>query len=484
MRYTEPSTQFDKLPPNSIVAEQCLIASMMLDRDIIDQVIEMFPGSEVFYLTDHLIIYDIIAELHGKGRPVDGVIIREMLVKRDQLEEVGGTAYIAELLNTVPSSAHWQAYADTVLEKYRWREIISAANEAIRTAYSPGGIEPEEVATTAAVKFESVRDTGGSDPTITLYEAVTESVKSMRGGKPRRLPTGLNEGDSTLTSPESQESFDGVSGGFPFRQMTIVGGRPGSGKSAFVKSNLIAFAKAGWRVGIVTIEEDRLKLGDNALSHEGPVQNWKLQRSVVSDQEHESLKQLAEEFKDLPFYIDDTCTTLTQVEASLTRLKRKYECDVLVVDHLHLIQHDSGRRNETRNDQITVVSGRLKNKFRRLDVAGIIVCQLNRQGEGIENIPTMTTLREGGALEQDGDLIVFLHRRDYYRDNPATTDGNPKDHLIEINVAKNKAGGTGIAKAYWDGDHQFVGDWNNGRGHGTASRAEREKQEFLAYDGQ
>ncbi|HEX8325433.1 MAG TPA: DnaB-like helicase C-terminal domain-containing protein, partial [Tepidisphaeraceae bacterium] len=297
----------------------------------------------------------------------------------------------------------------------------------------------------------------------------------------RRLLTGLDEGDPGLNSFDAQSSFDCITGGFPFRQNTIIGGRPGSGKSAFVKDILIRLAQGGWRVGIVTIEEDRIKIGDNALAHESPVQNWKIQRDVVSECEHETLKHYAEEFKGLQFFIDDTCTTLTQVEASLRRMKRKYECDVLVVDHLHLIDYESGRKNESRNDQITVISKRIKALYRRLDVVGISVCQLNRQGEGIDNMPSLTTLREGGALEQDGDLIVFVHRRDYYRDNPAMTDGVPKDHLMELNVAKNKAGGTGVAKAYWDGDHQRVGNWNNGQGPMNDARMEADAQQALSY---
>lgn len=460
LRITESVDQFEKLPPHSIEAEKSLIASMLLDRAAIDIAQERIGDSSPFYLPEHGILYGVVVDLHNADRPVDAVIVRAELEKRNLLESIGGTAYLAEMLHFVPSAANVDHYLNVVMDRYGWRELISTANEALRTAWNrAGGIDYEEAAAQLAMRAECIRDTGGADPTVSIYQAVSESVESMRGQKPRRLLTGLNECDPDFRSAESDNSFDKVSGGFPFRQTTIIGGRPGSGKSAFAKSVLLNFAKQGWRVGIVTIEEDRVKIGDNALAHETDVQNWKIQRAVVTDPEHKQLKQAAEKFKGLNFFIDDTCTTLTQVEASLRRLKRKYGCQVLVVDHLHLIQHDSGRRNESRNDQITVISGRIKAMFRRLDVAGIVVCQLNRSGEGIDNPPGLTSLREGGALEQDGDLIVLLHRRDYYR-----TKDEPKDCLLEINVAKNKAGGTGIAYAYWTGDHQSVGDWNGGRG--------------------
>ncbi|HEX8323953.1 MAG TPA: DnaB-like helicase N-terminal domain-containing protein, partial [Tepidisphaeraceae bacterium] len=167
IRINDPSTQFDKLPPQSITAEQCLLASLMLDVDLYEEARERIHSHEAFYLVDHAIIFKILADARERGRPMDAVILREELARRGQLDEIGGTAYLAELLNTVPTAANGLHYADIVADKFRRREIIRAANEAIRSAWAPAEDleEVERIASTLAMKAECVRDTGGSDPT-------------------------------------------------------------------------------------------------------------------------------------------------------------------------------------------------------------------------------------------------------------------------------------------------------------------------------
>lgn len=444
MTLMEPmlARQFDRLPPHSAEAEQCVLASMMLDKDVAARVLGLIDRDD-FFSADHQIIYDLLAKMTRAGKPVDAILLREELAKRQLLVEVGGDHYLGQILDTVPTAAHGEHYAATVRELAVRRRIIQASNDATRSAFGPHeGISASALARQYADAFAMIANTGTTDSFRRLGDVVSDVIEAKSKNEVRRVPTGLTMLDSTA-------------GGLPLGRFTLVGGRPGSGKSLLCKQFLHNIGARGEPIGLVTIEESAEKVAENALANRASVENNHIAYNRLSGAEWSDIINVTPELAKMDFWVSDEPTRLSDVEGAVTTAAVKHGCRVVVVDYLQLIDPDTPSENENR--EITKISKTLKAAAKRLDIALVAACQLNRGNEtGSVRKPTLRDLRGSGSLEQDGDMILLLHREDYYH----YQDQNyVPTHQLEIIVAKNKDGCQGVIPTKFSGRHQRVSDW-------------------------
>lgn len=439
---------FDRIAPHSIEAEQCVLSSLMLagGDDKLFEATRRPLCRDAFFQPDHQILFDIVCALRNDRKAIDAVTVREELVKRQLLEEVGGTVYLGQCINALPSAGHGPHYAAIVREKYVLRECVREANEIIQSAYQPHddqwGIA---IAQRAVRAYSSLAATGVADRVHTLAQAMQEVFDELDSNKSPRIKTDLIELDSLI-------------GGVPLGKFTLIGGRPGMGKSQLAKQIMRNVAKTGMPVGLVTVEEDRRKVAQNCLSAGSGVDNNRIAYHQLMRDDKSALVDAFRRLARLPFYICDEPVRLDEVEASVTMLALEHGCKLIAVDYLQLIEGEG----ENENREITMVSRTLKRTFKRLDVAGLVAVQLNRGNEmhGVR-YPTLRDLRGSGSLEQDGDLILMLHREDYYHRDE---EGYMPTKKIEAIVAKNKDGCAGIVPLWFNGATQTIDDWNGGAG--------------------
>lgn len=475
--------EFDRLPPHSIDAEKCLLSSMMLDKDVIGEVGQIIDR-DAFFQADHQVIFDVLLKMHRANRPVDAILLREELGKRQLLEEVGGNEYLGEILNTMPSAAHAMYYARVVAEKAKLRRIIEACNDGIRACYAPSG--SEDPAGDIAARLErasvAVRETGHADTIQTIERAVHDVLEAKSSKTATRLYTGLTE-------------IDVLCGGVPLSLFTTVAGKAGMGKSQLCKQiarNIAAGipartwhqadafgdptylelgAQPGWPVGIITIEENAPKIATNYLAGESGVVNDRIVYNRLSADDWASLTDAVPRLAALPIFIDDAQRKLSDIVRVAKRMVRKHGVRAIVVDHLHLVD---GETHANREQELSQISGGLKALFKELRVSGIVAQQMNRGGNADRGTPPeLDHLRGTGTLEADGDLIMQLNRDDYFN---WKKDGFVPNHRLDIYVNKNKDGAVGMRHAYFDGDSQTVTDWNGGGGPRGAAHAPAPRQ--------
>lgn len=439
------SDLLDKLPPHSIEAETCLLGSMMLDGNnpALWAEVNTLLKREHFYRDDHAVIFSHLQDLHRKSQPVDGISLRESLARSDKLKEIGGTEYLGKLISSVPSTAHATHYAKIVRETAIGRAVISLATDALREAYSPNGTEFHDLANRHAARFTALAARGSAQSIKRLGELAVDWYDEASTSKPPpMMQTGFVELDDCI-------------GGLPIGGFTQIWARPGMGKSALCKAIALTLGEAGTPVGIVSIEESGCKIATNAVSNVGNVPSWKLQHGKLNREDLVQAMGAVDRLFNWPIFIADTPVKISEVEAAATLLVQRHGCRVVFVDHIHIIDGESiGNRTQ----EVTKISGVLKSIGKRLGIALSACCQLNR-GQSREEYAGKPQLRDGrdsGALEQDGDLIIAVHREDWNRQqrNDETRDGQ----MLAI-VLKNKFGRCGEIPLFWEGDYQRVKDW-------------------------
>jgi replicative DNA helicase len=426
------ASQFDRLPPSSIEGEMCLLASMMLDKEMIGNVVGLVDR-EAFYQADHQIIFDVLLKLYEQNKPIDAIILRDELNKRQLLDEVGGAAYLGQILNQVPSSAHGVHYAQIVREKYLLRQLISASNDVLRDAYAPH--EKAELVLDKAEKriFDIAQKKVGNaiasigDVAMQVYEMLEE--KGRRG-----IETGYFELDDMLNGLQDGE-------------MIIIAARPSMGKTAMAM-NIIENVAANNRLpcAVFSLEMSKQQLAQRLMCSRARIDAQKVRKSALSTSEFQQLAAVVVELSKAPIWVDDSPgLTILDLRAKARRLKLQHDIKLLMVDYMQLMDNPGP---ENRQQQISEISRGIKAVARELNIPVIALSQLNRATEGRDgHRPRMSDLRESGSIEQDADVIMLLHREDYYR--MSEPDFMP-DNIAEIIVAKQRNGPTGTIKLTFD----------------------------------
>ncbi len=422
----------NKLPPHSIESEMCLLASMTLDRDAIGEVVQKVDR-DAFYLADHQIIFESLVKLWQDNKPVDAVLLREDLARRQLLEEVGGTTYIAEILGSVPSAAHCLHYAAVVREKSMLRKLIDASNKTLQDAYSPHE-SVEQVMDRAEKRVFDLQQQKVSGEVAGIGE-IAESVYEMIEDKARAgLMTDFVDLDDMLHGLQDGE-------------MVIVAARPSMGKTAIAMNIVEAIASKKQPVGVFSLEMSKQQLAQRLMCSRASIDAQRVRKGTLRAEEYQRLALMVAELSKFPIWVDDTPgLTIMDLRAKARRLALQRGVKMIMIDYMQLMEGTSGV--ESRQQQITEISRGIKGIARELNIPVICLSQLNRQSEGREgHKPRMSDLRESGSIEQDADVVLLLHREDYYRQTDP--DFVPTNEA-EIIIAKQRNGPTGTVKLTFD----------------------------------
>ena len=418
--------------PESLAAEAAVLGSMIIDPESIGHVVEIL-NSESFYRIEHRHIYDALISLYekNKGVGIDAVLLRDELTERDWLEEVGGVEYIQKILETVPSSANVSYYAGIVKNKMLLRELITVTSEILDNAYNQTG-EIREALDDAERKIFSVTDKNISGTAESLKDLVVHSfelIEKRHGVHITGLPTDFYE-------------LDELTCGLQNGEMIIIAGRPSMGKTSLAL-NMAEHIGVAEKipVGIFSLEMGRQQLAERFLCSISEMDSQKVRKGLLGDEDYKKLADACAELSEAPIYIDDTASlTPLELRAKARRLKSRHDIRVIFVDYLQLMHVGSGKI-ESRQQEITAISRYLKALARELDIPVIVLSQLNRSPEGREgHRPRMSDLRESGSIEQDADVIMLLHREDYYHRGDADYQMN---NTAEVIIAKQRNGPTG-----------------------------------------
>jgi replicative DNA helicase len=422
----------DRVPPQNIEAEKSLLGSILLDNDVLHEIIPMV-GVDDFYRDSHQLIYQAIRDLYDETKGIDAVTLADELIRRDQFTKIGGDETLREIVDFVPHSANAKYYAGIVRERSISRQLIDTATEIIRDGYS-NQFTAQDLVESAERKIFSIAEDQIQGDTLELKDVVTKAMDRIaeRADSGGHSVTGLATGLIDL---------DDITGGFQPGQLIILAARPSMGKTAMAL-NICEHAAIGLKVPVlfVSLEMAHLEIAERLLCSRSRVDGYKLRTGKVANRE---MAQLAKAFNDLStggqIFIDDTASrNMLQIGASARRLRRREKLGLIVVDYIQLV--DSEESRDSRQEQIAKISRRLKTLARELPVPVIALSQLNRAVENREDRrPRMADLRESGAIEQDADMVLLLHRPEYY-------DANDQPGIAELIVAKNRNGRTDTVK--------------------------------------
>ncbi|NIA06058.1 MAG: replicative DNA helicase [Actinobacteria bacterium] len=426
----------ERLLPQSLDAERSALGSMILDRDEIGEVVQII-GRDAFFSADHQTIFDVIVDLYDQDQPLDLVLLREELTRRGQLDRIGGVSYLVTVVESVPDSSNAVYYARIVRDLSLLRMLISASSQIVSRAYQ-GREDPEELLEEAEKLIFEITGMKVSGQAVVLKELLHQTFKQIEQYDGTRV-TGL-----TTSFPK----LDDMLGGLQRGDMIILAARPSMGKSALALNIAEHIAADNHLpVAFFSVEMSAQQLTQRILCSYGKIDSQKLRRGSLDAQEHRDLAQAAQELESAPLFIDDSPgLSVLQLRAKARRLKLKHDIQCIVVDYLQLLSPSigTGRRSENRQQEIAEMSRGLKALARELDIPVIALSQLNRSPEQREGgKPRMSDLRESGAIEQDADVVLLLHRECVYNDQA------PKEQA-ELDVAKQRNGPTGAVQLTWN----------------------------------
>ncbi len=435
------SKLFEQLPPHAIEAEMCVLGSMMLDPNVIGDVILTLRGPDDFSRAAHGSIYKAMVELYDKHAQLDIVQLHQMLVDRDIIESVGGQTYLVELADSVPTAANATYYARLVREKAMVRDLIEAAGDILYDAYnSPDTVR--NILDAAEQKIFHIAQSSEQTSAEALHDLIQQTMHVLESNDGRSI-TGVASGFAEL---------DEMTTGLQSGEMIILAARPSMGKTALALNVTEQIAMQGKPVAVFSLEMGKQQLVQRLLCARSGVDSQRLRRNMLTEREWERLVHACDQLMQAPIYIDDTPgLTALQMRAKSRRLVAKHQVEAIVIDYMQLMS--SGARVESRQQEVSEISRSVKAMARELNVPVICLSQLNRAAEQREgHRPRMSDLRESGSIEQDADVIMMLHREEYYnRSDPDWADDHPeKVGVAELILAKQRNGPTGTIRLTWD----------------------------------
>ena len=418
-----------KAQPFNIEAEISVLGSMLLDNEAINLVTEILR-TDNFYKTSHQHIFDTIVNLYNKNNAVDLVILKDELKKQSLLEKVGGAEYLMELEESVPLASNVEYYAKIVREKTIKRDLITATAKIQQEAYNDS-LESEELLDVAEKEIFDITQRKFSSPTIKLFNILHDTFDHISNLHDRegRL-TGISTGYYDLND---------ITSGLQKSELIVIAARPSMGKSSLVL-NIAEHAgtKEKKPTLIFSMEMSAQQVAQNMLCSTAKIDAHLLRTGKLDDNQFSNLSLAMGDLSESEIFIDDTPGLgLLELRAKARRLKLQHNIQMIIVDYLQLME---ARKAENRQQEISGISRGLKALARELEVPVIAVSQLNRSVETREgHTPRMSDLRESGSIEQDADVIILLHREDYY--DPTKRPGE-----VDLNIAKQRNGPTGKVK--------------------------------------
>jgi replicative DNA helicase len=424
--------------PQSLEAEAAVLGSMLLDPECIGLVVQKIK-SEAFYRLEHQMMFDAIVALwEKKGENFDLVLLRDELKKRGHLEEVGGPQYLERIANAVPSSANVEHYLQIVKEKQMLRELIVAAGEVMTDAFESSGDVGDKLdkAEQRIFNVTQKKITGSATAIKDLLTQAFEAIDKREGHHVTGIATGFAE-------------LDDLTCGLQNGEMIVIAGRPSMGKTSFAM-NIAEHIGADNNipVALFSLEMSKQQFAERMLCSRSMIDSQLVRKGMLNDNQYQELVQTASELSEKPIFVDDTpAITPLELRGKARRLRAQHDIKCIIIDYLQLMS--LGGRVESRQQEVSEMSRYLKALARELEVPVVVLSQLNRSPEGREgHKPRMSDLRESGSIEQDADVVMLLHREDYY--HRGETDYE-ETNIAEIIIAKQRNGPTDTIELNFNG---------------------------------
>jgi replicative DNA helicase len=430
------STKQPRVPPQHLDAERAVLGSIMLRPNGLYE-IEDVLSADAFYADKHRIIFHAMIELASRHEPIDLLSVSNNLKEMKEFDRVGGASYLTELTGTVPASTNITYYANLVQKKYILRNLIEAADFVSEIGFEDGGDDIEETLDKAEKKIFEITSTPKKQKFISIKETLTtawDRIEKLHEnkGELRGVPTGYKALDEMLA-------------GFQKSDLVILAARPSMGKTTLALD--IARKAAinhGTPVGIFSLEMDANQLVDRMLAAESRVNAWSLRTGRLSaDSEFSRLRDALDKLSKASIFIDDqSSNTITKMRSFARRLKAEHGLGLIIVDYLQLMT--TNKNYDSMVNQVTEISRSLKGLARDLDVPVIALSQLSRAVEARGGEPRLSDLRDSGSIEQDADVVMFIHNEDKYKEK------EERSNVVKIIIAKHRNGPVGSVDLYFD----------------------------------
>ncbi len=421
-----------QVPPHSIDAEKALLGSLILDKDSIIKVADLVDATD-FYHDGHRVIYEAIYELFTKRTPIDMLTVSDNLKSKEQLELIGGNAYLAEVVDSVVTAAHIYQYGLIVKHKATLRKLISSGDYIKGLGFNETD-DIEEILEDAEKRLFNVSQTFVRDKFIHIKDVLTKTYEKI----------------TDLHDPEAKEKYRGIPMGFEGldrmlsglqnSDLIIIAARPSMGKTALALNIAQNVAHRGKSVGIMSLEMSKEQLVERMFCALLQVDSWKMRTGQLTEDDFARIGPVMDELNQYKIYIDDSIgNSLPELRAKARRLQLEHGLDLLIIDYLQLMTSSkSGANFANRVNEISEISRSLKALARELHVPIIALSQLSRAVEARPNkIPILSDLRESGAIEQDADVVMMMYREDYYEED------SERVGLTDIYIRKHRNGKTG-----------------------------------------
>jgi replicative DNA helicase len=453
------NAQYGKLPPQAIEVEEAVLGALMLERDAYVTVADII-SSRSFYKEEHRKIFEAIQKLSGKEKPVDLLMVTQELKDRNQLDEIGGPGYITQLTRRVASAAHIEFHARIIAQKFMQRELIRVSSEIQAKSYDDT-IDVDDLLDFSESALFQVSEGNIKKETLPIKPVLNMAILQIEKARTRA--------DGLSGVPSGFSALDRITSGWQRTDLVIIAARPAMGKTAFVLSmarNMAVEHRQG--VAVFSLEMSSLQLVNRLIAAETQLGSEKIKTGKLEDYEWTQLNQRIKTLADAPIFIDDTpALSIFEFRAKCRRLKMQHDINIVIVDYLQLMTAGTDNRG-SREQEVSLISRSLKAIAKELDVPIIALSQLSRAVESREGKrPQLSDLRESGAIEQDADIVTFIHRPEYFG---ITEDesGNSLLGVAELIIAKHRNGATADVHLrfikemaqFADLDPQFDNDYN------------------------
>lgn len=428
-----------RVPPQSLEAEQSVIGSMLIDKEVIPVVMELLKPED-FYRPDHREIYEVIIELFDRAQPIDLITVSERLKLHGKLELVGGLEYLSNIATAVPTTANIKNYSKIVEEKALLRKLIKASSDIVDLGFNASE-EVSYILDKAEQNIFDILQKRSSQGFVPIKDVLVDTFNKLEElynnkGNITGIPTGFTD-------------LDFKTSGLHNSDLILIAARPAMGKTAFAL-NLAqnAAVQSHVPVAVFSLEMSREQLVNRMLCGEAMVDSNRMRTGKLEDNDWQKVAKALGPLSEAPIYIDDTPgVSITEIRAKCRRLKLEHNLGLVIIDYLQLMQ-GSRTKSDNRQQEISEISRSLKILAKEINVPVICLSQLSRAPEArTDHRPILSDLRESGAIEQDADIVMFLYRDDYY--NPETD----KKNIAELIIAKHRSGSTGTIELVWLGQY-------------------------------
>lgn len=426
-----------RIPPQSLESEKAVLGSIMLRPEAIFEIFDIVHA-ESFYAERHRKIFETMMDLQGQGKPIDILSMSNRLQEKGILEQVGGKSYLAELTESVPSSANVKYYAEIVQKKFMMRGLIQVSDDISKLGYDESK-DLEELLDIAEKKVFSATQLSSANSVISLKDGLSETWE--------RIENLSNSEDSIRGVPTGFASLDKMLSGFQPSDLIILAARPSQGKTSLaIDMARRAAVNHGTSVAVFSLEMSSQQLIDRMLSAQAQVDLWKLRTGKqLSSEDFDSIATALDTLSKAPIYIDDEAgKSVLAMRSVARRLKSEKNLGLIVIDYLQLATPAQNKNSDNMVQQVTELSRAMKAMARELNVPVLCLSQLSRAVESRGGRPRLSDLRDSGSIEQDADVVMFIHNESKYKDI------SERNNITEILIEKHRNGATGMVELYFD----------------------------------